>query len=67
MEMEQEALLFTESAYFSDQAIHRVPHNYNSYAHSIIQTHIPQKIQVNKMGPPIFSMMNEEEKTKEFP
>jgi hypothetical protein len=56
-------MLHTESAYFSDHGAHRVPNYNNSFTHSIIQTHIPQKIETNKSRPPIFSMTNEEQKT----
>lgn len=68
MEMEQEAaFLYTESAYFSENASHKVPNNSNSFIHSIIQTHIPQKIQTNRMNQPIFAIQEEEQKTMHLP
>jgi hypothetical protein len=42
MEMEHEAaMLYTESAYFSENVTHKVPNYNESFAHSIIQSHIP--------------------------
>jgi hypothetical protein len=54
-EMENEAL-FTESAYFSEHKPGpNAPNQTNSFAHSVIQSHIDGRINVNQMSPPVFT------------